>query len=67
VSHFALLAVSLGVQFVGSGLAAATTRTNVTAVERGVTAGRVVALIGVLAIGGGILGAVVAVVLMLRG
>jgi hypothetical protein len=39
----------------------------VTAVERGLTAGRVVALIAVLAIGGGIVGAVVAVALMLNG
>jgi hypothetical protein len=67
MSPIALLGLSLGVLCVGAVLAAITTRVNVTALERGVTAGRVAALVALLAIGTGIGGAGIAVWLLLRG
>jgi len=66
VSHIALLGVSLGVLCVGAVLAAISTRVNVTAVDRGMTAGRVAALVGLAAIAAGIVGAGVAITLLLR-
>ena len=67
MSPIALLGVSLGVLSVGAVLWLITTRVNVTAEERGMTAGRVAALVAVLAVGVGIVGAGGAVALLLRG
>jgi hypothetical protein len=67
VSSIALLGVSFGVLCIGAVLAARSTRVNVTAVERGITPGRVTALVGLLAIGTGIVGVGIAIALLLRG
>jgi hypothetical protein len=67
VSPIVLLGASLGVLCVGAVLAVVTTRVNATEIERGVTAGRLAALVALLAIGAGIVGAVAAIVLLLRG
>lgn len=67
MSPTALLGVSLGILCVGAVLWLITTRVNVTAEERGMTAGRVAALVAVLAIGAGIIGGGVAIALLVRG
>ncbi len=67
MSPIAMFGASLAVLSVGVVLAAVTARTNVTAVERGVTTGRVVAAIALLAIGAGVVGTVIAVVRLVGG
>jgi hypothetical protein len=62
-----MFGASLAVLSVGVLLAAATTRINVTVVERGVTTGRVIAAIALLAIGAGVVGTVIAVARLVRG
>jgi hypothetical protein len=65
VSPIALFGVSLGVLFLGAVVAAVTARVNVTVPDRGMTPGRVAALVALLAMGAGVAGSVVGVAMLL--
>jgi hypothetical protein len=67
VSHVALLAVSLGTVLFGAGLWIGPNRDMEVREDESWTPRRVAAVVGLVVIGAGVVGAVVAVVLMMAG